>query len=302
MSILKFASALAAVVTLATTALPTRATAQEPRRLTQPDSISLDFAMALAATAGFPGSPQFLVGAMPDWVANKVYVPSGARVLGALFLGTVAEAMVSVPGTPAAAIADARKTLLGKGWKNPPTPPSGIGGGFRPAPTAQAEAGGTRATLCEDQQILTASASIAPGAGTIITYRLSSTTGFSSCRLPDLPVPSGIRPPWPTLYDPAGTRDAQSMLACSTGAFGGIATSTTLGTAMSPKALLDHYGAQLADSGWKQVADTSASISRTWTRTDSAGNPLEASITVHSFLGTSNCRDASLQVRTLRKP
>lgn len=77
-------------------------------------------------------------------------------------------------------------------------------------------------------------------------------------------------------------------------------TSTLLRTPMTPDALLEHYGKQMLDSGWTSTAERGV-VGRTWTRPDSAGTPIEVTLTVTTGRET-GCRDVNMQVRTLRKP
>jgi hypothetical protein len=274
---------------------------QEPRRLTQPDSIPLELAVALSATGGFGAEPQILVGAMPEWVMSKISLPSSARVVGSAFIGTTVVGVVSVALPPAAAIAEAKAALLAHGWTNPPAPPAMQSGGFRSAgAAAQVATSSTRLTVCGDPQILSASAMTERGAATTITYRMTTTTGYSPCRLPERD-PQIIRVSMPTLINPPGATDAQATTECFPGGMGGTGSSAFLDTPLTPDALLEHYGKQLADSGWT-AGDKGSFAGRMWTRTDSAGEPVELSILVHTLAPNPKCREATMQVRTLRKP
>jgi hypothetical protein len=280
---------------------PAIATGQEPRRLAEPDSVPLALASALVASGGFPSEPQILVGSMPEWITNRLYVPAGARVLGSAFLGTTIVGVITVTDAPETAIAEFKRQLLQKGWKAPPPAPTYNGGGFRPAPVAPPSGPTTHMTLCGDQQVLTASAARRRGEATDVTLRVISTTTFSACRFPEIPT-SMIRSPFPTLINPPGAPDARMNGDCSTTSMGSMGTGTTLRTSMTPDALLDHYGKQLQDSGWASPGDKAPIVSRTWTRTDSTGAPVETSITVTTSPRDSGCREINLQVRTLRRP
>src|SRR3954465_11901828 len=110
------------------------ARSQEPRRLVTPDSVPLELVRAAAAAGGFPGEPQILVGSMPEWITNRLYVPANARVLGSAFLGTTVVGIVSMPAASDTVIAKFKGELLRRGWHNPP-PPAYSGGGFRSAST-----------------------------------------------------------------------------------------------------------------------------------------------------------------------
>jgi hypothetical protein len=89
---------------------------------------------------------------------------------------------------------------------------------------------------------------------------------------------------------------------CSTNGFSGMGNATTLRTDMSPDSLLDHYGRQLQDSGWKSTNDAKIIVGRSWTRPDSTGSPMELSLTVATSMRAGACREVNLQVRTGRRP
>lgn len=278
-----------------------RATAaQEPRRLTGPDSIPVELAMALVAVGGFGGEPQILVGAMPGWMADRIVMPPGARVLGAAFVGATTVAILRVTNAGDSVIADLARALPERGWKAPPPPPN-YGGGFRPASMNRSRPGPvTTVSLCGDRQQLTASLGRRRAAEAIVVYRISGLTGYGTCSPP--PVPPGMTPnPWPTLYNPAGAEEQMAGGECNQFSVGMRNTQTTIRTEMTPDAILEHYGRQLADSGWKS-GEGSSSLTRTWTRPDSAGAPAVLSLTVSTSTLGAACRDVNLQVRPPRRP
>lgn len=297
-----FALAASAV---ATAALCAPARSQESRRLAEPDSIPLELAASLAAAGGFGTEPQILVGSVPEWIAPRLFIPSGAHVLGSAFLGTTLVAIVTVPTTSDSVLADFRRGLLQRGWTAPPPPPVYGGGGFRPATTPVGLSPLARDVLCNDQQMLTASATRRRGVSTDVTLRVTSVSvGYNNCH-PYQPPQSNIRNNMPTLYNPLGASDPRMNAECTTSmSYGGSGTSAWLRTPMTADALLDHYGKQLADSGWSAAAasDKNTITGRSWSRTDSAGAPIEVTITVASSGRESGCRELNMQVRTFRKP
>ncbi|HEY4303207.1 MAG TPA: hypothetical protein VGM82_01965 [Gemmatimonadaceae bacterium] len=105
--------------------------AQEPRRLTQSDSIPMELATALVSAGSVGIDPQILVGAAPGWMTAKVYIAPNARVVGSAFMGTTAVTILSTADLPDAAIATLKRELATRGWKTPPSAPQY--GGFRPA-------------------------------------------------------------------------------------------------------------------------------------------------------------------------
>ena len=66
---------------------------------------------------------------------------------------------------------------------------------------------------------------------------------------------------------------------------------------MTSTEILDHYGRQLADSGWKQVPLTNDIARSVWQRGDSTGAQLEVTLTVSTHAGTPGCRDVEMAFR-----
>lgn len=206
------AASLASIIALPLFAAT--AASQEPRRLSEPDSIPLALASALVSAGGFTGEPQILVGSVPEWVTPKLFVPPGGRILGSAFLGTTVVVVVTMQTAPDSVLADVRRGLMERGWTVPPPTPVYSGGGFRPATTAINGNPYARDILCSDQQMLTATATRRRGVATDITLRIISTPGFSLCR-PSQPYVPAVRSPMPTLYNPAGVNDARMNNECA---------------------------------------------------------------------------------------
>ncbi len=277
------------------------ARAQEPRRLATSDSIPLDLATALISAGGLGGEPQILVGSLPGWVGNRLYIPPTARILGAAFIGQTAVGVITLADAPDAAIAQLKRELPSRGWQAPPPQPS-YGGGFRSPAATPLNGSPTSLLLCGNQQILTASAARRQGAITVVTIRVTATAGpYSQCNPPQ-PSMGMTRSAMPTLFNPAGTSEYQALAECGSTLGGSSGTNTNLRTPMSAEAILGDYGKQLVDSGWKAAGDRSTILGRSWTRTDSTGSPVELSLTVTASPRDSTCRDVSMQVRTMRKP
>jgi hypothetical protein len=293
----RYASRVAPILALAVSAR-----AQEPRRLLQADSIPLELVTALVASGGLGGDPQILVGALPGWVENRIVVPANMRVLGSAFIGTSVVAVLRSSDSPEAAVATLNNELPKRGWKTPPPTPS-YGGGFRPAPVNAVPNGpATRLMLCGDQQLLNVSAVRRRGVSTDVTIRLTPLANYSPCKPQEVP-PSMRQSMFPTLFNPANTADMRGGTDdCARSMSSSSGTGTTLHTPMDPAALLEHYGKQIQDSGWTAPATGGSVVGRTWTRADSAGNPIELSLTVASSARVASCYELNLQVRTMRKP
>jgi hypothetical protein len=279
------------------------ATAQQPAPLRQPETVPFELATALASAGGFAAEPQILVGEMPEWISKRLYVPSNARVLGSALLGTTVVGIISIPSTSDSLMVELRRELMKKGWSAPPPPPAFPAGGFRPAVVIPNEATSMRATLCADQQMLVVSAARRRGTVTDVTFRALAAGINGACHPQQLPASMvGYRSPYPTLYNPQDASDVRMSGDCSTTMGGSSSTGTTLRTAASADALLDHYARQLQDSGWKSLGEARSIVGRVWSRPDSTGAPVELSLTVMSPTSPNGCRDLNMQVRTLRKP
>jgi hypothetical protein len=278
--------------------------AQEPRRLTQPDSIPVELAGALMSAGGFGLEPQILVGAFPGWMSALIPVSGGARVLGSAFLSTTTVGVMVTSQEPAAAIEQLKPELEKLGWTSPP-PQISYGGGFRnPPPPMMGNApvlpAVTFLSLCGgDQQMLTVRASRRPS-GSQVLYRITPAGTGSTCHPPPPPPPptNAMRTTFPTLYNPAGSGDYAAVRDCQ---IDGSTALAQLRTPMPPQQILDHYAKQLQDSGWRLASGTT-SMGRTWTKPDSTGAPLEVSVTVVTLTRDSTCHHLSMQIRPIRRP
>jgi hypothetical protein len=278
----------------------------EPLR--RSDVVPLDLATALATAGGFTagGDPQILVGAIPEFILPRFHIPSGSRVLGSAFLGSTVVGVISVPTWSDTLVKDIERGFQRLGWKKLPS--SGASGGFRPTPVATSMNAPVPVpqtfSLCVDNQTLTVR-TFRQAASTNVVMRVSgATSGFNPC-VPRVFPGQADRPPVPTLYDPAGATNRNSMDCVENmESSGGLAmvngSGTRLRTSMTPDAVVDHYGRQLADSGWKIKPDARISIVRTWVRADSTGRNVEATLTVQTLGKDSSCKDVNLMMSVQR--
>ena len=277
--------------------LPAILTAQrEPLR--QPAAVPLELAAALASGGGFaPGAdPNVLVGELPEWMANRILLPAGARVLGSAFAGSTVVGVVQVLQSDRDFIRDMDTALAGKGWRVSDFGPRG--GGFRFLATPQGSEP-LPSTFCAPDGMLTIRLGPSRQGRQIWFYRMTQRrTGFDPCN----PPPGGRRSsPYPALYHPAdATRETSGMFGCepndprARGAGGG--TGDRIRTSMSPDSLLGHYGRQLVDSGWTTTNVTAKQVTQWWTRADSTGAQLHLKVAVTSSGGNPACRDLDLMV------
>jgi hypothetical protein len=282
------------------------AMAQGKEPLSQPAMVPIDLVAALTASAGVPGAdvPRILVGSVPEWFAPKIVVPKGAKILGSAFQGTVVLAIVSIPTVSDSIVGELRGPLIERGWKIPPVIQPPAYGGFRPAPVPVSVLPTTRLTVCDGDRQMTVNVVHQDSQRADIAYRIFTTSGVGGVCNPYPQPPRGmVQIQQPTLYNPPTSADARMTGDCST-MNGGASTSnnTVLRTAMGLDAVLDHYSKQLVDSGWKSDSERGTIAGRSFTRTDSLGNPLVLSLTVSNTARTEMCRDVTMQIRMFRRP
>jgi hypothetical protein len=222
-------------------------------------------------------------------VSGKLKPPSNVTVLGSAFMGSSVVGILSTSDAPEVIIGAMKADLLKQGWEAPPAQPSY--GGFRPSGAVMMYGGSpTSFTLCEDGQTITAGAVRRRGTRTEITVRIMS-AGYSQCSQRTQAQMS--RNYMPILYNPPS-----AMMTSCLANYSSSGTNTQLMTTMSQASLLDHYAKQLTDSGWHAMPGQT--IGRTWSKTDSAGAPLELTLSARTSGRDSTCQDVSMQVRTMR--
>jgi hypothetical protein len=237
-------------------------------------------------------SPQIWIGSVPQNLSRRLFIPSNARVIGGAGAGASMIAVVSMPGSQATVRSDLRRELGKLGWT--PPPPYGYGGGFRPLPPAL-DTTSFPTLFCQATETLM----LAPGRqeldATTVTYQVIS--GNSGLCTPPTMGPGMPRSTYPTLYNPAGSDALFGSGACPFPNAGMVGqTSTRLRTGLSGDQILDHYAAQLRDSGWT-AGSASTIATRTWSRPDSAGAPQELVLTVTGAGGSASCREMTMTIR-----
>lgn len=275
--------------------LPASANAQQ-ERLTQPASIPFELALALTGSGGLgsDAEPQILVGGIPEWALNRVALPTGWRPVGSAFLGTTVIGVLEIPTANDSLIQRFQRHLERYGWKAPPpSRESMYGGGFRSPPTqAAAVRSARRFQICRDNQMLTAWITRELALATTIAFRLATVTPgqFNICN-PPAPDPRMVQAMRergePTLYDPS-PRDFGAS-GCQQEDDGWHGSETRYRTGMTADQILDHYGKQLADSGWLATPPRQAPVARTWTRTDSGGVLRRMTLTVSRGIVDTSC-------------
>lgn len=297
---------------LAVLLLPGVLTAQrEPLR--QPTAIPTDLAIALIAAGGFvsSGEVQILVGDMPGWMSERLPIPAEGVVTGSAFAGMNGVAILQL--LEGMAFPDtAFEAALGKhGWKKWAGQNEG---GFRWRPAANRPAGSPPPAnqpliYCAGQQTLRVSGG-APRQGRVpYVLRVSAPANFGPCNPPPQPPSQQRRAPLPTLYHPPGSSQLSSPFGfssdCADRGQAGFDranfTSAHVSSDTSAQSMLDHYGKQLADSGWT-VTGASAEIGRRWRRVDAQGTAFTLRITIATSSELPSCRSMQLFVQEAEKP
>ncbi|HVX41908.1 MAG TPA: hypothetical protein VHB25_20270 [Gemmatimonadaceae bacterium] len=298
---------LVAVCPLAV-AFAVRLGAQEPRRLAQPDSVPYETTVALIAAYSYGTDPQLMIGGMPEWAAQRLYVPPNGRVLGSAYLGSTATAVISLPvGNDSAAMAEVRGEFARRGWTAPPTTSFG-NGGFRPAALANiGRQPPTRISVCSGEYSLIADVRRHAGSALYLTYRLSNAPNgicHSPVR-PPMPV-AYTQPRFPTLYEPETINDGKGNTPCFPQTMpGGGGTASRFRTAMPRDRMLEYFGKQLADSGWTRLRDSvPVTVTSAWTRPDSTGAPQVLTLTISTPYGVTDaqCQEAQMNILPPKKP
>lgn len=178
-------------------------------------------------------------------------------------------------------------------------------GGFRPAPPVASVIPTTRLTVCDADRQMTVNVVHQDSQRADIAYRTFTISGVGGACNPYQPPTQRPFAPiqQPTLYNPATSSDARMTGDCSTMNGGSSSgNNTVLRTPMGSDAILDHYSKQLVDSGWKSEGEHGAILGRSFSKTDSIGNPMQLTLTVTNTPRTEMCRDVSMQIHMLRKP
>jgi len=251
---------------------------------------------------GGPSGTEFFVGKVAPALQPFLFVPSSARVIGSMASPTSTTVVMTAPLNPMEIKAQYEREQPKLGWTHPPTANATRGWGFGPPPSAMPEGAGSE--FCHvGQSLRVIPFPNAPGSTRIVV----TVQNFGGrCQMSDRVVFIGGQPPrvaMPALENPLGA--PMNPVGCSrAGSIGSqmASMSERLETSMTPMQLLDHFGKQLADSGWTASAQTSPTLRRTWTRADSGNTVREAMLQIaplqDAARGTT-CEEIVLSVRQL---
>ena len=272
------------------------------------DSVPRVLVEALIAPMAMPGMPAFeggrprlIVGRLPSGLAQRLWVPPGATVMGGIESSGAGVAILRSSLPEDSLVAAYRREQLTRGWTTPrprtaPTPMSG----FAPAAGSPEIDLGPGLAFCSGGTLLNIEISTRDNAREIRANAIS--IGQNLCALqvprPD-PVASFPREQQPVLNNPPGSGDGSGRTCArwSTSAPGGT---TRLATPVGLDQILSYYGRQLADSGWTPD-DGRQFMTRTWSRRDSTGAFHELTLTAQTRAVAPTCVEVEMRV-LVRRP
>lgn len=252
----------------------------------------------LSAVSGQTAAPRLVVGVVPTGLAERLWIPPGATILGGVQSSGMGVAVLQSTLPPDSLEAGYRREQLRLGWtvaprRNEPARTMG----FVPAPTTEDDQDRPLG-FCRGGDYLVIAIEDAPGHRRI--FAQASGIGREVCN-PSPPERSF--PSWwngrPTLINPPGVsaEPGQSCLRRNSSGGGGA---TLLITAAPIAEVMAHYGAQLADSGWVAVAGDET-VQRSWTRRDSTGTVEEVTLTVRRRGVSPRCVEVSMGFSGMRR-
>ena len=174
--------------------------------------------------------------------------------------------------------------------------------GFIPAPGSSSvppNPFGIELILCSSSGVLMISTRPVQG-GQEVTARVAGMFDDVCATQPERPDFASRygRETMPTLTNPPGTGDGMGR-DCTFWNSSGGAGSTRLATQMSPEQLLEHYGKQLADSGWASGSGDQMAA-RSWTRRDSSGAVTEITLIARRRAEAPNCAEMEMRYNSRR--
>jgi len=260
-----------------------------------PGDLAVAYVRSLAPSDSGNQPIEFSSGPVAARFQDRVHLPADVRVIGSVLHGRSLTVLGTTMLSTDSVLTRIAREYGRAGWEALARSPLVAGvnpnGGFRPAlPTLLTQ-------FCHGDLEVTSSGSRQLDGSTLV--RLIATERSPICsRIPARPptprplVPTG---PLPLLRDPAGTAARPECFVNG----GSQRSQTQYATTMSPTDLLEHYGKQLAAQGW--VRSTDAESARgVWTRRDTTGVVEVATLDARVTPTSSGCRDAVLEVMTIR--
>jgi hypothetical protein len=295
----------AALVASATVATPEKLGAQVRRLADVPaDSVPKALVEAVMDPIGSMrmmsngARPRLLVGTLPSGLAQRLWIPPGSTVLGGIESSGFGLAVIHSPLSEDSLNAGYAREEPRLGWTLPParTSPSPMMG-FVQAPTTLAVGSGVveGGVFCSGGTTL--SISVTPLDP--LTREIRATAmNLSDVRCQPPTVQRVImpnRPNYPTLVNPPGSGPGYAN--CSAWSSMGGGGTTRLQTGMAADDVLQHYGKQLADSGWTPGPDQT--VVRSWSHRDSTGTLTELTLSARTSQSP-GCVEVQMEVRSRR--
>jgi hypothetical protein len=249
---------------------------------------------------GGSNNTEFFVGKVAPALQPFLFVPTGARIIGSMASPSSTTVVMSAPLNPIEITTQYEREQPKLGWTRPPAVNAMRGWGFGPPPSATPEGAGQE--FCHVGQSLRVVPFPNAAGSTRIIVTVQNFGG--RCQMSNRVVFVGGQQPriaLPALENPLGA--PMNSVSCSrVSAIGSSTSSMTerLETPMTAAQLLDHFGKQLADSGWTAAPQLSPMLRRTWTRADSGNTVREATLQIAPLQGTApgaTCEEIALSVR-----
>jgi len=283
--------------------------AQDPSALKE-QPLPRDLFEGLLAAFGRPQST-VVVGELPPQLKTQLFVPRGAKVVGGSYTTAQSYAVITLEARPESIAALYSREMAKGGWTLAPTATQAVGGFANatssvgpstPVPGAPTVycSNGSAITMRTDYQglgvtrLLFSTYPTYPQCQQLGRQAVSMGNGMPGTIISQSSSMSSFRPhPLPILINPAAAPMTPGTCPNDNMTIGG--PSTELSTSLSADQLFEHYGKQMADSGWKPLGPLA--FSRTWTRTDSAGNRSDATLTIRTAPEVPNCRRISADLK-----
>jgi hypothetical protein len=285
-------SAICAAVVVALSG-SSRLTAQATRGL-QDQPIPRDLAEALLAGQAGRQAQSIVVGELPPALVGKLFVPTGARILGGTYGSSGSTAILTSADKPDALVEQFRREMpkLGWTWFEQPNAMAYASLGFKDAPGGAVGTAPTTGPQMYCGSGMTLTVRIDPQ-GILESRITASVNSNNMCAMMQQQAArmSSMNDPFrtgrtPLLVNPPGARNQLGL--CPPNNMNGMNGRTELSTQLTPDELFVHYGHQLADSGWKPSGGVT--VSRTWTKIDSTGTALEFELLIKTFAEVPRCR------------
>lgn len=244
---------------------------------------------------GDDGEPEVQVGVMPSRLKNRIGIPPGGQILGAVNLREYSVAFGEAPGSA--------PSLLR--WFNDDFRAHG----YLPAETSQPSgfvtpSVGLVTEWCDGPRWLSIRTRNNRATLTTASFEISVHDEGYGCGATGPRVQSDNDPEAlerrmrPLLVNPSGS---QLSSLCNgeptfdSGNFGSTAE-TAYRSDLSPAQILAHYARQLDSAGWKADVPAGPAAWGVWTKTDSANVRRSAALLVTPMVSPSGCRHATLQI------